>query len=69
MKQKKEMNTNHLIALCYILDDFEEFKEKLTNFISLKYNRDIISKLDKVSREEGCFNKKKPRAFIKKIRK
>lgn len=42
-------NINNLIALCHIIDDFEEFYEDLKNVMSLKNNRNFIFKLQDIS--------------------
>jgi len=56
MKQKYSMDypagaeTKNIIALCHIIDEFEDFNRKLKPFISTKYNRDSVFKLWDVSK-------------------
>lgn len=42
--------TKNLIALCHILDEYEEFKNRLQAAMGKKCNSDFISKIDDVSR-------------------
>lgn len=67
MKQEDAQNAYvcDLIALCYVLNEFEEFKNKLINLISSKCNRNLIYTLNQVSKGEYCFNAKKERLFYK----
>lgn len=44
-----------LMALCNILEEFEEFSQKIAKFISVKNNMDLIYKLGDVSRGKFCF--------------
>ena len=64
IKEEKKISTNNLLALVYILDDYEVFNEKLKKFVSKKYNRDDIYNLYKVSNGEFCLSPK-ARKFYK----
>lgn len=41
--------TKNLIALCHILDEYEEFKNRLQTVMNKKFNADFIKKIDDVS--------------------
>ena len=49
MEENYVVETNNIIALCHIIDDFEEFEKKLIPMISPKYNRDFVFQLLDVS--------------------
>ena len=55
----------NLIILCHIIDDFEEFDEKLRKVISPKYNRDFVFKLWDVSKGKKCIGATKVKEFYK----
>lgn len=62
--EKKYAEINNLIALCHILDDFEEFEKKLKMTTLPKYNRDFILKLWDVSQGKSrAFSKKEKRFY------
>ena len=44
-KNGKEINTNHLIALCEIEEDYELFCEDLEKLIKSKRNKNLIRKV------------------------
>ncbi len=46
----KKIYTNNMIALCHIVDEFDEFEKRLIPAISPKYNRDFIFQLWDVSK-------------------
>ena len=37
----KKISIDNMIALCNIIDEFDEFEKKLISAISSKYNRDF----------------------------
>ena len=58
-----ENYTKNIIALCYILDSFEEFSERLKNAIPTKYNRSFISNLYDISMGKINFSLKTRRFY------
>lgn len=58
-----ENYTKNIIALCYILDSFEEFSERLKNAIPTKYNRNFISDLYDISMGKINFSLKTRRFY------
>ena len=58
-----ENYTKNIIALCYILDSFEEFSERLKNAIPTKYNRNFISDLYYISMGKINFSLKTRRFY------
>lgn len=54
---------SNLIALSKVLDDFEEFNEKVRGLVSIGYNRKVIYKLERISKGEECFNSDKIKQF------
>lgn len=50
MEKKYLTQTNNLIALCNIIDDFKNFEEKLRLVISKKNNRDFVYQLYDISK-------------------
>jgi len=61
----KQMKVKDLIALCHIIDDYEEFIKKLENFMANENNMINIHKLGIVSRGEFCFGSRKFKRFYK----
>ena len=61
--EKKYVKINNLIALCHILDDYEEFEKKLEMSILPKYNRDFMHKLLNVSQGKLLAFSKKEKKF------
>lgn len=53
MEEKKAVETNigNLIALCHILDNYDEFSKNLTSLISTKDNREDIYNLYQISKK------------------
>lgn len=58
-----ENYTKNIIALCYILDSFEEFSERLKNTMPTKYNRNFISDLYDISMGKINFSLKARRFY------
>ena len=58
-----ENYTKNIIALCYILDSYEEFSERLKNAIPTKYNRSFISDLYDISMGKINFSLKTRRFY------
>lgn len=54
---------DNLIALSKILDDFDEFNDKVRNLVSIVCNREVIYKLGQVSNGADCFNSDKIKEF------
>lgn len=71
-KEVMAIETNTVIALCYIRDDFDDFKENLTNFIKnndcSKKDVKLIQKLGELSHGKKIINKK-VRNFYKENKK
>ena len=63
MEKKYVAETNNIIALCHIIDDFEDFEERLLSVISLKYNRDFSFQLLIASKGQLKLGTKKVRDF------
>ncbi len=63
----KEINTNHLIALCEIFDDYKEFYRDLEELIKSKTNKNLVRKVyDYITKKTSFFRNKKYDAFIAK---
>ena len=63
----KEINTNHLIVLCEIFDDYEDFYKDLEELIKSKTDKDLVQKVyDFIMKEKHFFRNKKYDAFIAK---
>lgn len=54
---------DNLIALSKILDNLEEFNEKVRGLVSASCNREVIYKLEQISKGEGCFNSDRIKQF------
>lgn len=71
-KEVMAIETNTVIALCYIKDDFDDFKENLTNFIKnndcSKKEVKLIQKLGELSHGKKIINKR-VRNFYKENKK
>ena len=65
MKKTYSVNTGNLIALCHILDDFDDFKAKLEGAITSKYNRDFVFQLFNVSKGKKVFGGLKAKKFYR----
>ncbi len=57
--------TSNIITLCYIIDDFEEFKERLLPYLQTEYNRDFIFQLGYISRGQFKIGAGKAKKFYK----
>lgn len=56
--ENQESNINNLIALCHIIDDFEDFDKKVISMLStwnIEYNKEFIKELQSISTQEKCF--------------
>lgn len=58
-----ENYTKNIIALCYILDSFEDFNERLKNAMPTKYNRNFIYDLYDISMGKINFSLKARRFY------
>lgn len=65
MESNYKVNINHLMALIHVIDYFDDFNTKLTDFISVKNNRNVIWNLEKVSKGKMCFDFGKAKRFYK----
>ena len=65
MEKNYRAETNNIIALCHILDDFEEFNKRLIPVISSKYNRNFVFKLWDISEGKFRFGARKAKKFYK----
>ena len=54
---------DNLIALSKVLDDFEGFNDKVRRLVSVGCNREVIYKLEQISRGEECFNSDRIKQF------
>ena len=57
------IHVNNLIALCHILNDYDEFTQNLTRLIKVKDNRDIVYNLYKISKGQVVIGSKKVKRF------
>lgn len=48
-ENKKIENVDGLIALCHILDEYDEFSKNLSNLMVEEYNRDNVNYLYQIS--------------------
>ena len=65
-EDKKQIEINNLMALANIVDNYEEFSKNLKRVINFEnYNRELITKLDKISRDEFCLRDMGMRNFYK----
>lgn len=65
MKKNYNATTYNLIALCHIIDDFEEFEKRLIPMISPKYNRDFVCQLLDISEGKFRLGARKAKKFYK----
>lgn len=62
-----EINTNNLIVLCEIFEDYKAFYEDLEELINQKKKKDLVTKVyDYIQKNKFSFPNKKYDAFIKK---
>ena len=71
MKKERviEIDVKNLLALCNILDEFEEFNERAISFFSGKDKHELLNKLIKVTKNEFCFNSRKVKKFYNENKK
>ncbi len=65
-KHCKKINTNHLIVLCEIGEDYKSFCEDLEKLIKSKNNRDLVKKAYRVMRGKFSIGAGKYKSFIEK---
>lgn len=63
MARKYVADINNIIALCHIVDDFEEFRQKLIPMISPKYNRNFIFQLWEILEGKTKLGARKAKKF------
>lgn len=64
MEQKNyKVETNNIIALCHIIDEFEEFEKRLITIISTRHNRDFVFKLWEISKGKFKIDARKEKEF------
>lgn len=61
--ENKKAETNNIIALCHIIDHFEEFEKNLMPMISPKYNRDFVFQLWDISKGKFKLGARKAKKF------
>lgn len=61
--ENKQAETNNIIALCHIIDSFEEFEKRLLPMISPKYNRDFVFQLFDISKGKFRIGARKAKKF------
>ena len=62
-KNNKKIDTNNMITLCHIVDEFDEFEKSLIPVISPKYNRDFVFQLWDVSQGKFKLGARKAKRF------
>ena len=62
-KKNYKAETKNIIALCHIIDEFEEFEKRLIPMISPKYNRDFVFQLWDISKGKFKIGAKKAKKF------
>lgn len=65
IKTTKKIDTNNMIALCHIVDEFPEFEKWLLSVISSKYNRDFIFQVWDISQGEFKLGARKAKRFYR----
>lgn len=63
MEKKYSAKTNNIIALCHIIDNFEEFEKRLNPMISTKHNKDFGFRLLDVSKGKFKLGTRKAKKF------
>ena len=61
--KKYKAETNNIIALCHIIDEFEEFEKRLITIISTGHNRDFVFKLWEISKGKFKIDARKEKKF------
>ena len=65
-EKNSEIKIDNLIALINILDNYEDFSNNLKKFVKKeKYNRELIGKLHKISKDEFCIRDMGAKKFYK----
>lgn len=62
-KTNKKIDTNNMITLCHIVDEFDEFEKRLIPAISPKYNRDFVFQVWDVSQGKFKLGARKAKRF------
>lgn len=62
-KTNKKIDTNNMIVLCHIVDEFDEFEKRLISAISPKYNRDFVFQLWDISKGKFKVGARKAKRF------
>lgn len=62
-KNNKKIDTNNMITLCHIVDEFDELEKRLIPAISPKYNRDFVFQVWDVSRGKFKLGARKAKRF------
>ena len=62
-KNSHSLDTNNMIALCHIFEEFKEFENKLLQIISSKYNRDFVFQLWEISKGKFKIGARKAKKF------
>lgn len=65
MKKEYKINTEDLLALCHILDEYTTFNKKIEKEINPQNNRKFILKIWEISQGELVFQSKKEKQFYK----
>lgn len=65
----KRINTNHLIALCEIGEDYKSFCEDLEKLIKSNYNKNLVQDIYRVMSGHFSIHAGKYRSFIEKHKK
>lgn len=62
-KNNKKIDTNNMITLCHIVDEFDEFEKRLIPAISPKYNRDFVFQVWDISQGKFKLGARKAKRF------
>lgn len=62
-KANKKIYTNDMIALCHIVDEFDEFEKRLIPAISSKYNRNFVFQICDISQGKFKLGARKAKRF------
>ncbi len=61
--ENKKAEVSNIIALCHIIDDFEEFEKRLMPMISANYNRNFVFQLLDISKGKFKLGARKAKQF------
>ena len=61
--ENKKMETNNIIALCHIIDDYNEFEKGLISTLAYKWNRNFIFQLIDISEKKFVIGARKAKEF------